>query len=272
MVNFELKDLALKASWVQILQTDLFLEEFAYQCLSPVMRSDIWKCNLSCKDIYSLYNNSFWTDVLYAWSKWHYEKEISTTEMILEQILWNNSHIRIGKKPVLFTEPYKQGLMTVSQLCDFRGSLPPVDVIKKMFNVTTMQLNLLIAAIPSAWKACLNNPIEITNENEKYCRFLAKEHCVKFIYAEFVYNDHLIKTSYEKWVRNTQSRIEIEQYENLFQNISKITKNPKLQSFQYRLLNSAIILNKHLYKWKIQKNDKCTNSERKFFLGLYNSK
>ena len=38
----------------------------------------------------------------------------------------------------------------------------------------------------------------------------------------------------------------------------KLTLCTKLQSFQYRLLNDALVTNEHLFRWKVITNDSCT--------------
>ena len=43
-----------------------------------------------------------------------------------------------------------------------------------------------------------------------------------------------------------------------FQRIKEMTLSTKLRSFQYRLLNFAIITNVHLFKWKMKDNENCT--------------
>ena len=43
-----------------------------------------------------------------------------------------------------------------------------------------------------------------------------------------------------------------------FQSIFLITNLPKLRSFQFRLLHGAIVLNSHLYRWKMRPDNLCS--------------
>ena len=92
LVNFELKDAALKIAWLQILKTDEILEKLAYKALSPVLKEDIWKCNLEAKHVKRIFHNSFWTEVLEAWCKVN-QKEVYEDVEILNEYIWYNSKI-----------------------------------------------------------------------------------------------------------------------------------------------------------------------------------
>ena len=63
---------------------------------------------------------------------------------------------------------------------------------------------------------------------------------------------------YEKWVKRSKIQIEFEIFHDCISNINKITNHPKLRSFQYRILNVAIVLNKHLVKWGLKPSGNCT--------------
>ena len=51
VVDFRIKDLALKAAWVSIVRSDSMLQKTAYLALSSVLQSDIWHCNISRRDV-----------------------------------------------------------------------------------------------------------------------------------------------------------------------------------------------------------------------------
>lgn len=57
----------------------------------------------------------------------------------------------------------------------------------------------------------------------------------------------------------------------LANNIWSITNNGKLRSFQYRLINHAIITNVNLKQWKIVQSDLCTfcNQEKETIVHLF---
>ena len=64
LANFEFKDWSLKISWVQIINSDEYVKEFAYRKLCKIIRDYIWKCNINQRDVIKIFGKSFWTDVL----------------------------------------------------------------------------------------------------------------------------------------------------------------------------------------------------------------
>ena len=97
LVNLTAKQEALKISWIFRLEDDSTLTECAYNNLDPILRSLIWRCNISKKDCNIYYADSFWKEMLLAWTKLNYH-EPENKETVLDQIIWNNSWIKSGKK------------------------------------------------------------------------------------------------------------------------------------------------------------------------------
>ena len=109
LVNLELKDCALKANWVRILKSDQLVTEFMKKKLSTELGNEIWECNLKKKDIESNFKDSFWRDVLVAWSYMNYKTidECQNTEQIDMQYIWYNSVIRSNNSPIFYTKAYR---------------------------------------------------------------------------------------------------------------------------------------------------------------------
>ena len=98
LVDFAHKDASLKVSWIQSLNSDPFVAEFAYHALCPVLRDEIWKCNLKATDVDKMFKKSFWRDVVKAWSYVNYVENVTENVNIMNQVLWYNSHLKINKK------------------------------------------------------------------------------------------------------------------------------------------------------------------------------
>ena len=259
LVDFAKKDISLKTSWIQTLQTDVFLEELAYHFLCPTVKNFIWECNLKTKDILILFKPSFWTDVLRGWSEWNFEDTMLCPEMIMKQSIWYNSNVRINNAPFLFKIPFNEGLRYVGQLFDIQGELISMDILKSMFQLSTMQLNCIISAIPKVWKQALKNKVEIGKANTNYEMFCKKSKSAAFIYKQLIEKESVLKNAFYKWSVTVRNEIEFDEYVTLFKLIQKLTTNVKLRSFQFRFLHSAIIFNKQLFKWKMKQSNLCTN-------------
>ena len=112
LVDFGIKDLSLKFSWIQTIFTDSFLENNAKFFLHPRLGDQLWECNLHKDDIKYLKTKSkFWHDVLKAWCELNYTKFVPPDE-VPYQLIWYNSHIRIDKNLFLLknslTKDYKR--------------------------------------------------------------------------------------------------------------------------------------------------------------------
>ena len=75
------------------------------------INTDIWKCNLSEKDIVGNFPKGFWRDVLQSFSYSNFTQENT------DQILWYNSLIKIDGKVFFWHKQFKKGLMKISQIC-----------------------------------------------------------------------------------------------------------------------------------------------------------
>ena len=99
LVDLKKREIALKSTWIQIIENDPKLKNLAFEAIGCNLNEDIWKCNMSRKDILENFSNTvpkFWLDVLVAWSYTNF-KNIDETQAS-EQTIWLNSHIRIDKK------------------------------------------------------------------------------------------------------------------------------------------------------------------------------
>ena len=264
LVNFKLKEQSLKASWVQILDTDDYLAMLAYRKLNITLGKDIWLCNIKGSDISIVFGNHFWANVLEAWSRFNFISKIEEQKTVLNQVIWFNSHLKIGKKIFFFSKPYKEGLLNISQIVDPQGNFLPTDVLIAMFDLTLMQINSLIACIPKSWKKLLKSTPYLTHEivSPKYELFKNRTKCVSYYYRELNWSHTCPSQIYEKWIRKTQIDIPFDDFFNIFDNIKIQTTNVKLRSFQYRFLHCAIVLNRNLYLWTIKSDESCTNCSR----------
>ena len=259
LVNLETKDNALKTKWIKIINTDSLILEFATRKLSSILKNDIWKCNLTEQDIVLLFEDSFWRDVLIAWSKLNFTKvkDCQGINEISNQFIWYNSLITSNYKPLLFTKIYKNGLESLGQLCNIEGGLLPREDACKMFEISAMQYNIIISAIPKQWKNKMKTQ-KITENIENKAEIFSKRANTTAHYYEHVNsNNEAIESALTKWKSRYNTDIKRDEFIILFKALYKVTNNAKLRSFQYRLLHSAVVTKQHLYRWKITSNNLC---------------
>ena len=257
LVNFQIKDWALKIAWLQIMLNGQMINECAHKILDSGIKNDIWRCNINEKDIKKLFKDSFWRDILIIWAKYNFHKPENQTE-IKNQTIWYNSWIRINKKPCFFKKPYQDSLMYVTQLFDQEGKIISYQNFKSFFNITQMEWNGIVTAIPTQWKKELRGGIGPETCESAYEKILRQEKPVKFFYHEMLKLRTNLKFVYLKWKNDTLFEASFDDFAMAFSDLRIHTNQSKLRSFQFRLLHRALILNNRLVKWGMSNSEKCT--------------
>ena len=109
---------SLKVQWIpRLYQGDAILTWLAYCHMNLKIRNQLlWECNFCSEDAWKMpCKNLFWKSVLVAWSEYNYNVPESSEE-IVNQIIWYNSHIKIGNKLVFYQEAYNAGVLYVKDL------------------------------------------------------------------------------------------------------------------------------------------------------------
>ena len=262
LVNFEMKDAALKIKWVKDILSDTFIAELAYKQINSDLREKIWICNLNYEDVRKLnISNKFWDGVLKAWCRLNYIKHVPPDESP-HQFLWYNSHITQNKTPYLDKILYRNGIEYLFQLQDDKGKMRTAHDIANEFKVPVFQVNCLLASIPQEWRKGdkMADPDSTINHWE---RITVMSKPTAYAYKQLVGEHGAIGHVRQKWcnIFNTDD-IELECIETAFKNIYKCTNYTKLRSFQYRLLHNALVFNRQLYHWKIKNTDLCSNCNK----------
>ena len=260
LVNFEKKDLALKASWIQIIESDSYLKAFAYKNLNTVLCEKIWDANIKKSNVLKMFKPSFWRDVLIAWSQVNFQVD---PPYFQQQILWYNSLLRIQNQVYYIDSAARNGLFYVEQLVNIEGGFLPIKIICEMFNLTAMQCNSIIASIPKHWKEQIKvQGIPHERHTTQYERCKDAKKVTSIIYSMLIENTYPLRRAFDRWSKHySHFYVAFDEFCELFNNVKKITTSAKLRSFQFRLLHSAVVFNSHLYRWGIKSNNYCTYCE-----------
>ena len=219
------------------------------------IKMNIWKCNLKPVDVQKCLREGFWRDVLFVWVHYNNANPKAKEEFQM-QWLWYNSHNQIGKKPTFLQKAYSAGLETVEQLFNLEGGLIEMEICTKMFDLTVLEWNSIVSAIPKGWKKSLGETLSISIKPSYKCKQIKdqmKE--VALIYRNIAENYVFLNNFTEKW--NQEFEIEFDEFYSALRNINSVTNQVKLRSFQYRMLYRALILNDKLYKWNITQTSLC---------------
>ena len=258
LVNFKLKDKALKITWIKQLLLDKQLAQLVYSIISPVLGDKIWMCNIHPEDVERVIPKlrfPFWHDVLLAWAEYRQDLPIQMEHAI--DFIWYNSVIRISDSPFVWSSAYEQGLFYVSQIF-VKGVPISAQTAQQSFGLSQMQLNSLISATPGYLKDPYYDATQTVSEETVFLQMNSRAiyHCLT--------NDRSVMIrSHSKWQEELAISIEYGDFLALFQRIYSITNIAKYRSFQYRLLARGITTNVHMNKWQVIENNLCS------FCGLY---
>ena len=251
LVDLRKKEKALKISWIQILEEDEKMANLAYEAISPILRQWIFDCNLNHKDVKWLkIGNKFWEQVLKAWCEIHYAPDNKQ-----DQVIWYNSNIRIENKPFLWVESFKKGLWKISQLYE-QGRLISIRLAEQKFGLSFIQLHALISSIPKGMRQGIEEG-KRASLTSLYAELLDKKHLTGYVYNLLLREQGLCRSK-GKWELELDKIWSNKAFNRNFRNIYLVSNIAKYRSFQYRLLHRALVLNTHLYVWKMRENDLCT--------------
>ena len=156
--------------------------------------------------------------------------------------MWKDSHIK--------------GLKHVHQL--YRDMKPISTEEAKTLGLTTLRLNSLISALPKEWKEYFSTTpksqyLPLPPHNLDYALQGNQRGFAQQVYRYLADDVLLIHQKYISW------RMELGyQFRDLHMDIYKTTNVTKYRSFQYRLIQRAIVTNIHLEKWKIIEKNLCS--------------
>ena len=246
LINLRSREISLKCTWIQIIESDARTMELASYVLNTKINGDIWKCNLNKRDVREAFEPSFWRDVLEAWS---YVNFSTSWE---DKPLWYNSNIRINNKVIFWEEAYNKGLLWISQISS-NGKMISLEEAKLLFNLNYFEIYQLWQALPTQYKG---NAIP---NSSQYDLNVTHKNLSRLVYGNLTnLRDQNIAQKVNKWANDWASEFSYEDYVSACREIFIVSNVPKLRSFQYRLINWAVITNIHMQYWDQNIDNKCT--------------
>ena len=265
LVNLKNRDIALKATWPQILHEEREYAALVYNLMKCTsLGEDIWRCTLIKEDIkVRHFGSQFWNDVLSSWNEFNFY----SGKRIENQLIWYNSHIRVGGKPVFWADVYEKGLKYVYQLFELCSFVEDQKVFEQ-YGLTKLRFNSLKVAIPSEWKSyfCQNSraqyfPIPPHN----YDMWMNRKGLSRAVYTFLAGDIFEVNNKFLSWTKEMGQDLctDLISFGKAHMDIYKTTNIPKFRSFQYRVLQRALVTNIHLQKWSMSTTDLCS------FCGIY---
>lgn len=228
--------------------------------LKPYNSNLIWHCNLNPADkkILSI-KNPFIRDVVHAWCNLVFETNPNNPQ---NQILWNNSFIRIDKDIVCMHNWYNQGVKYVKDLLNDNGDFLTFNefcVKYSLKNCNYMNYFSLIYAIPITWRRNINDVDRTSHsntQNDYVIRVCKMDKVCKGVHKLFVKRIMKPPIAEIKWAlyMNDMNLNWAEFYTIPL----KSSLSTKLRYFQFQLLHRYLPVNKFLYNLNIIDNNLCS--------------
>ena len=200
------------------------------------------------------------------------EKQPYSRDHVMEQILWNNKHLRIDDKPQFCKKSFMAGISKIKDIFLPNGRLKPCNFFtEKGLNLKDYLLILgLSKALPESWRALLNSETTC-------CSQILDSDSTDF--AEFFFHSktgviNLIQLTSKKlyWTLVEDIRVHPTarlKYNSIYNDQDfnwkqiylipyKVTLDTRTRMFQYKLLNRIVYTNKLLHKIKLSDTSLCT--------------
>ena len=262
LVHLTNKDKALKATWPKILYSECDYSEVVYTIMKcGTLGSNIWRCRIHPLDVKTIgIREQFWEDVLESWSEYNYYVDFR----IENQIIWYNSNIKIAGKMVMWSDVHNKGLIYVHQLFHSQ-EYKSAEQVYREYGLTVLRYNSLKAALPKEWKDFFLAQHKATmfplppHTYDMYIHGSEKKLASK-VYNFLAEDVLLIHNKYLKWKQElgqdfSESLVEFGRMHLEFYKVTNITK---FRSFQYRILQRALVTNVLLSKWGLVETNLCS--------------
>ena len=208
-----------------------------------------------------LFPESIWTQILTPWCRLNFVSEITESD-VRNQIIWLNSHIRIGGKPIQWGGWIQKNIIFVQDLVNSLGTRHSVEYMCTTFGVNWMDVLSLYAAIPSEWWSLIISDRSLIQNQCLHDKLLQKKKVVRELYFLLNTDDRRVLKYRDRWINQSRVYISDENYIRAFRNIYIYTTESKYRDFQYRLLLRKLPTNSDLCEWGLKPVSDCTFCER----------
>jgi len=252
---------AVKISWIKRLRMSGLDEGFhsLFAVNLPHLHDIVWNMDDdSLKDIVKHLENPFWREVISAWIKYCKTCKLQERD-VLTYPIWGTF---ITNQNILYRrqEFISKGIRYVNDLMSPGGGfLSHIDFkLRYKVNINFLDYNCMIHSLPDAWRKKVKMMERKQHiENTMLDDILSKDKVCNYVYnklldAETV-NDHRMV----KWSEVLGCSIQEDSWKDYHIMIRKAAMCSILRSFQYQILQRALVTNVFLHKYNIKDSDRC---------------
>ena len=254
MVDVEIYDAALKASWVrrEVTGNHDWCKVFMHEISQGQF---IWERNSSSlRKMARRTYNKFWSEVMVAMAQ--YDNSVKTEiEDIGKHCIWYSNHTKFHN---IELRSWKQrGMVYINDLLKENGEILSFEEAKSMydFNGTILDYIGLVQSLPIEWrnrqrKVKEANPIIHPN----ILNILSHKQGNKYIYNTLLYNKH--KNARNNWELGWELELGQIDWVEVYKLNLKLT-SVAYQTLQYKIWTRIVATNRLLYQMGITETSKC---------------
>jgi len=202
-------------------------------------------------------------------------KQMTSRDVIMDQILWNNQHLRIDGIPQFCKKSYMAGIVKIKDILLPNGKLKPWNFFReKGLNLNNYFLILgLSKALPDSWRVLINSENsqppdaleQNTTTNSDLTQFVLNcnneeiklnELTSKRLYWILIGDIHVHPTARLKY--NSLFDDQNLDWKQIYLTPHKVTLDIKTRMFQFKILNRIIYTNQLLNKMRLTDTSLCT--------------
>jgi len=192
--------------------------------------------------------SAFWTTVFEAYSE-SMQPKIQNKEDVKIQLINNNKFVMIDKKSIFLKILIDSSMDEVQNWFDSAGHTLTFQQIKaRIPQLSWLRYVQIIAAIPQKWKRLLKGKSQSLFETETERPIFDLKHIKTQLRRNQIDSG---PAAIQKW--NMSNVL----WSKMFTLARKITRESKLQVFQYKLLHRVIVTKKSLFRYKISNTENC---------------
>ena len=211
--------------------------------------------NLDFDDSKILTFASFYKQLFRNWRK-YLSSSVNIPSSILSQPIWYNKNIKINSKPIYVEEFAKQNIIFLYDLFNTKNELKTWDEIKSTYELSDkscFKWRQSINSIPKTGNKFLKENQSDSSNLVLLDHQLLKDNRTIGIEKMNSKEIYTIIISFKVYIATSRTYFEKQfpvynfQWTGIYTLLRKVTINAYLRSFQYRMLNNILYLNKKLH-------------------------
>ncbi len=272
VTDFKLQCTSLKLRWISRILDPTNKSAFKktlQQMIPDIDIMDIFstRCNYNF-DRYHL--PEFYRQLLQDWNNFRTFYPPTNKHEIINEYLWMNDHITVGKKPMFLLKFHRAGIKQIKHLVTENGEFRTLDDLTRSYNVaiTFLEYYQIRTAIPLKWRRTIlsDNPINLMQNTPMTLKFKMNDMLIPIndISSSDFYQMMLRKVYTEKpivndkWEQLLNVTINFAEVYTLSQ---KIIRPTIIQAFHFSFLHQYVPHNYKLKCMKLIETSKCNHCD-----------